>query len=178
MSPRIYVADLAAYNAGILHGVWIELEDKSVDDVSAEVGEMLAVGTSRYAYQTLSNNHEEWAIHDYEGFGPLEISEYEGFARLVDLAEGINEHGEAFAHFVSHFGLPSDVALTEFDDAYIGDTSVRDYAYDLADELMDSEQLPQDSILRRYFDYDQFARDLELSGDVVDAGRYLFHGNW
>ncbi len=62
-SPRIYVACLAAYNAGRLHGVWIEAE-QSPEDIWSEVADMLAVSPEPCA--------EEWAIHDHEGFGALQ----------------------------------------------------------------------------------------------------------
>lgn len=39
--PRIYVADLAAYNAGILHGVWIDLDGKDEDEIQSEIDAML-----------------------------------------------------------------------------------------------------------------------------------------
>lgn len=177
MNPRIYVADLAAYNAGILHGRWITLEGKSVDDVNDEVQAILAEGTRLYGHETLSV-HEEWAIHDYDEFGPIRLSEWECFETVVVLAEGIAEHGEAFAEFVSHFGVDAIDALSQFDDAYIGETSLVNYAYDLADELMDAEGLSQDSTARRYFNYDQFAYDLRISGDVVESKGFLFHWNW
>ncbi|HBO1348742.1 TPA: antirestriction protein ArdA, partial [Pseudomonas aeruginosa] len=38
---RIYVADLAAYNAGHLHGVWIDAT-LGLDDIQAQVSAMLA----------------------------------------------------------------------------------------------------------------------------------------
>jgi len=38
---RIYVADLAAYNAGHLHGVWIDAT-LELDDIQAQVRTMLA----------------------------------------------------------------------------------------------------------------------------------------
>ncbi|WP_355586170.1 antirestriction protein ArdA [Xanthomonas cannabis] len=40
-APRIYVACLASYNAGVLHGRWIDLGFLVYDDVSAEIAEML-----------------------------------------------------------------------------------------------------------------------------------------
>jgi antirestriction protein len=39
---RIYVADLAAYNAGRSHGVWIDLDGKEESDVWQEINDMLA----------------------------------------------------------------------------------------------------------------------------------------
>jgi len=177
MAPRIYVADLAAYNAGILHGEWIELEGLTADDVNERVQDILDRGQKRYGNETLSQ-HEEWAIHDYDEFGSIEIEEYDEFDRVVSLAQGITDHGNAFAEFVSAFGLSAEDALAQFDDAFIGETSLKDYAYELADEMMDCEGLSAESLGRRYFDYDQFARDLVLGGDVVESNGHLFHSNW
>jgi hypothetical protein len=40
--PRIYVACLASYNRGVLHGEWIEIDvDKSADDVREDVKHIL-----------------------------------------------------------------------------------------------------------------------------------------
>ena len=39
--PRIYVACLASYNAGCLHGAWIDCEGKDADDIQTEVNAML-----------------------------------------------------------------------------------------------------------------------------------------
>jgi len=72
-TPRIYVACLAAYNAGILHGEWIGL-DQDIDDIWSEIRNMPSSSPEPYA--------EEWAIHDYDGFGGFHLSEYEGIERV------------------------------------------------------------------------------------------------
>ena len=59
-SPRIYVASLADYNEGRLYGAWIDAA-QDPDDLGKAVEQMLAAAPSPCA--------EEWAIHDYEGFG-------------------------------------------------------------------------------------------------------------
>ncbi|WP_164090762.1 antirestriction protein ArdA, partial [Stenotrophomonas maltophilia] len=38
---RIYVACLASYNAGVLHGEWIDLEGRDADDVRDEIARIL-----------------------------------------------------------------------------------------------------------------------------------------
>jgi antirestriction protein len=86
-TPRIYVACLAAYNAGRLHGVWIDANQSPVDIYSV-VSEMLAASPESCA--------EEWAIHDYEGFGELRLSEWESLARISGIAARIAKHGSAF----------------------------------------------------------------------------------
>ena len=68
-TPRIYVACLAAYNNGHLHGRWIDA-NQDPDAIQVEISAMLAASPIADA--------EEWAIHDYEG--------YEG-ARLFAAAE-------------------------------------------------------------------------------------------
>ena len=66
---RIYVADLAAYNAGHLHGVWIDAS-LDLDDMQEQVKAMLAASPVEGA--------EEYAIHDFEGFDGYPLGEYEG----------------------------------------------------------------------------------------------------
>ena len=178
VKPRIYVADLAAYNAGILHGRWIDAA-QDAEDIQAEVNEMLAEGAKLYGAETLSPVHEEWAIHDYEGFDGINLSEWESFDRVSELAKAIDEHGEAFGAFVSYFGIDPEDALSKFEDAYIGEMSLEDYAYEIVEECY-LPQLPKGTpdIFTTYFDYEKFARDLDLGGDVVDADGYLFHGVW
>lgn len=71
---------------------------------------------------------EEWAIHDYEGFGSYSLSEYESFESVCERACFISEHGELAAELLSHF---SDVAEAQkaMDDCYAGCyRSVADFA--------------------------------------------------
>ena len=81
IQPRIYVACLAAYNNGILHGTWIDADDDA-DAVNA------MLKTSPIP------NAEELAIHDYEGFGNTGIDEYEGLDTVADKAAFIEAHDE------------------------------------------------------------------------------------
>jgi antirestriction protein len=60
VKPRIYVACLAAYNSGYLHGQWINA-DQPAAKIFAEIRDMLQASPESGA--------EEWAVHDYEGFG-------------------------------------------------------------------------------------------------------------
>lgn len=184
--PRIYVADLAAYNAGYLHGKWFDPADfdYDADELHSAVQEMLEDGHRQYAAATLSEKHEEWAIHDYEEFDGVQISEWQQFDFVCELAQALDDKGEAFGLFVSHFGLEISDAVSAFDEAYIGDMSLEDYAYNLVEECY----LPELSggskeFFESYFDYDKFARDLKLGGDVVEISprydaHYLFDGNW
>jgi antirestriction protein len=54
-NPRIYVACLAAYNNGYLHGAWIDA-DQDTDQIRDEIAAMLA--------RSPVEDVEEYAIHD------------------------------------------------------------------------------------------------------------------
>jgi hypothetical protein len=80
---KIYVADLAAYNSGILNGVWIE-DLVDLDLINEKVSAMLA--SSPVA------NAEEYAIHDYEGFGCFNFSEFASLSSVNQIALFLNEY--------------------------------------------------------------------------------------
>ena len=103
-TPRIYVACLAAYNNGYLHGRWIDAT--TPDEIMDEVQAMLAASPVPHA--------EEWAIHDYEGFEGASLSEYSSFETVCALADFIAEHGELGAKVYAHFGDDLDEAMGAF----------------------------------------------------------------
>lgn len=151
--PRIYVACLAAYNSGILHGAWIDAAQEPwtiYDDVKA----MLAASPVADA--------EEFAIHDYEGFGEVRIEEYTGLERVSELASFIAEHGAVGAAVLDHFCGDIEEAREAMRDRYMGShASLADYVQDVTEE---STAIP--NRLRYYIDYQAMARDAELSGDL------------
>lgn len=75
LEPRF--ACPAAYNNGWLHGAWIEVEDDA-DAVRDAINVMLKTSPVAGA--------EEYAIHDHEGFGGVEIAEYAGVDKVVAIA--------------------------------------------------------------------------------------------
>lgn len=164
-TPRIYVACLASYNAGILHGEWIDATD--ADEIREGIQEMLAESREPIA--------EEWAIHDYENFGSLYLSEFEDIGRVGELGAMILEHGAAFGAYANHVG--ADYATEEsFQDAYCGEwDSERAYAENLFDELY-LHEVPEH--VQNYIDYEAFARDVFM-GDCFSVdfpgGVYVFH---
>lgn len=65
--PQIWVGSLSDYNAGRLHGEWINA-DQEPEDLHAAVQQMLERSPMVSA--------EEWAIMDYDGFYGLRLGEY------------------------------------------------------------------------------------------------------
>jgi antirestriction protein len=151
LHPRIYVACLAAYNNGQLHGAWIDA-DQSADAIHDEIRAMLASSPISGA--------EEWAIHDYEDFGGIQLSEYEGIDRVAEIAALLVEHGEAFGVWADYYG--NAVSAEEFRDAYRGEyESEEAYAEEFIADVGMLDSIPEN--LRYYFDHERFARDMFAS---------------
>lgn len=171
-SPKIYVADLAAYNNGVLHGAWIDLSGKDAGDVYEEIDAIIQSSPVEGA--------EEFAIHDYEGFGSYKVDEYDRIEDLVALAEAIEEHGDAFSAFLSYHGSyysgKLDDALSDFQDAFRGEyQSEEAYAEEFLDSTGEMSEVPEWA--QPYFDMEKYARDMFM-GDVYSidtpGGIYVF----
>lgn len=171
--PRIYVASLTDYNAGILHGDWLTA-DQDPDDLQTAIDEMLA--------RSPTSGAEEFAVHDFEGFGTYGVAEYDSLDWLSRIARGIGEHGLAFAAWAQQCDNDED-QLARFEDAYLGEwESLTTYVEEMLDDLGYGEMLERavPEWLQAYVsvDVEGFARDLELSGDVHavqhDAGVWVF----
>lgn len=151
--PRIYIACLAAYNSGYLHGAWIDAAQEPWR-IWDDVQQMLATSPVAGA--------EEWAIHDHEGFGELRIEECTGFDRVSALATFIAEHGEIGTALLNYYSGDLDEAREALADRYMGQhASLADYVQEVTEEAA-----PVPSNLRYYIDWRAMARDAELSGDL------------
>lgn len=150
---RIYVACLAAYNSGYLHGVWIDACSE-MDDIQEHVQQMLKDSPVEDA--------EEYAIHDYEGFGAYQISEYEGLQSAHEVACFIAEHEEIGAELLNHTDGDFDEAKRLIEECYHGCfSSLADYAQEFTESTTSAPKH-----LEYYIDYEKMARDWDMSGDI------------
>ena len=152
--PRIYVACLAAYNSGYLHGAWIDAAQDAwtiYDAVQAMLRTSPVAGA------------EEWTIHDYEGFGGARIEEYDSFEHVSALANFIAEHGEVGAALLSYYYSGDlEEARKALSDRYMGEhPSLADYLQEVTQE---TTAIPP--ALRYYIDWLAMARDAELNGEL------------
>lgn len=150
---KIYVADLAAYNNGFLHGVWIEnLLD--IDEINQQVVNMLS--------KSPVENAEEYAIHDYEGFGELELGEFVSLNRINQIATFLNEFPDCGDAVLNYCNGDVDEAIRLLEDCYLGNyDSLEDYAQEICEEHY---SIPEP--LKYYIDLNSLARDMILNGDV------------
>ncbi|MDE2231127.1 MAG: antirestriction protein ArdA [Candidatus Omnitrophica bacterium] len=163
-TTRVYVACLAAYNNGILHGEWIDA-NQPAEAIHEQIKKMLA--------QSPIAGAEEWAIHDYEGFCDLRLSEYGSIEKVAEMAAMIEEHGEAWAKFAEYEGIEY-ATLERFEEAFAGEwASEEAFAEDLAEDTM---EIPQH--LAFYIDYEKLARDLFIndyfSADSENGTVYIY----
>ena len=162
---RIYVACLAAYNNGYLHGRWINA-DQEASEIQAAIAEMLKASPMPEA--------EEWSIHDHEGFEGIQLSEYTGIEQVAELAAFIAEHGELGGKLHAYFG-DLDAAREALEDHYAGEyRSVAEFAEDITAE---TTSIPEN--LSYYIDWERMARDLEISDILtIETGFECVHVFW
>lgn len=150
MPPRIYIADLAAYNNGILHGIWLE--------ASQNLNELWSATQAMLKSSPISNA-EEYAIHDYEGFEGYEIGEYIGLESAHAVACFIEEHGHLGSALLNYWCGDLQQAGCALEEDYYGMyESLADFAQELTEM---SIEIPK--TLEYYIDYAAMGRDLEIN---------------
>ena len=153
-SPRIYVADLEAYNNGRLNGEWLSLTDyNNADELMEAIQELL----DKWGV-------EEYAIHDTEYIPSNLSSEYMGqrdFEQLYEMIDLANE-----------YNLPLEVVqdvVSQYDSSaveeYIGKY---DNTMDFAEQQVDEVGLENFSSPEYYVYMTDTDRRL-LAGDMSDS---------
>lgn len=173
---RIYVASLTDYNAGILHGAWLDFDDfESAGEVWEAVEDMLKASptAARTGYRA-----EEYAIHDFEGWCGVRLGEYESiealwraYEVLSKMLDDDNCDPAAIRAYADHIGAGvaniDDEFRDEFDDRFSGRWDCKtDFIEDLLEESGMLDEVPEWA--RDYFNYEQFARDLFMKNYYRD----------
>ena len=163
---QIYVACLASYNSGVLHGEWITPKaDK--EELQEQINKVLK--------SSKIPNAEEWAIHDYNEFPNL--GEYPGLDNIIKVQEAIDEHGQYVVNaFLENWSVED---LDHIDDAYYGEyDSFSQFAENMADETI---LIDCPDNVKFYFDYEKWERDLSYDyheGEGENGSSLIFNANW
>lgn len=169
---RIYVACLASYNSGMLHGEWIDIDETTTeDDIQDAINAILRsspcpnVEVEHPDGSGKVPSAEEWAVHDYEGPKGWAQGECPDIEALLESARLYHQHGLAWFAYVDLVG--KDFAdESDFEESYQGEyDSEEDYAENFLEETGGLKDMPES--LRSYFDYKKYARDLKLGGDMA-----------
>jgi antirestriction protein len=161
--PQIWVASLADYNNGTLHGAWLNAA-RDETELQADIATMLAASPLTAA---TGEPAEEWAIFDYDGFGRLGIDEHESLSWVSRVAKGIAEHGPAFAAYAAV--VEEEDLLDGFEEAYLGHyddlhTYIEQLINDLGYDRILDENLP--ATVRPYVKIDITATAHDLLRDL------------
>jgi len=105
---------------------------------------------------------------DWEGFLDRDIVDYgldegawDGYKQMFETADLLNVQLSVLLLIKDDFGWDSDEFQTRFDDAFMGQFTLLEWAYHIVDQIGLSDDQAEN-----YFDYEKFGRDLEISGDL------------
>jgi len=165
-TPRIYVADLEAYNNGRLVGEWLDLSDyNDADELMDAIQDVLK-----------KSGGEEYAIHDYENFPSILYSEYmsrKDFQALYDVMETAKRNDlplEVVQDIVSQYG---EGGVEEFYGKF-------DNAEDFAQQLVDDIGIESFNDFQYYLDISETDRRLlaqDMANSYVEDINYEGGGN-
>lgn len=177
-TPKVYIADLTAYNNGQLIGKWFDLTDYSDGaELMQDIQKMLDEQTKKDKFGDV---HEEYAVHDYENFPREFYSEYMGesdFDKLISLindSEDSNLPFDVIAKAMADLGKDE---VSEVVEAYFGSVPAsmgnewRDFAYEYVDMVGGISGV---SNADYYFDYESFGSDerINMGGEAEEEMGY------
>lgn len=179
VTPKVWIGCLASYNAGRLIGKWADATEglDALLEAQEEVKQE-ALAAMKEAGEFYGVEPEEFFLADYEGFPEGTVGEYTPLAQVAELAEAVEEHGDAFAAYLSLGRYDADQledALQDFEDCYAGEyDSLRDYAEESAYEIgLGGEEGSVIESLASYIDWDRVARDYGFEG-YTEADGHIF----
>lgn len=170
-APALWVGCLAAYNAGKLHGAWMQASSDTAEMYEA-ISEILAASPEAPAA-------EEWEIMDTENMPSLCRADVYAAAEYVAALEALKDYttaAEIVAAWVEWRGS-DEMDAEKIQDAYLGQfDSVEDYAWQYIDDSDALREVPE--YLRPYVNVAALGRDMELSGDIYHGKHgHTFNGH-
>jgi antirestriction protein len=204
-SYRIYVACLAAYNAGRLHGAWFDLEDYNDAD---ELHEAIAERVLRTSpcpnvmvdidcptcegSGSLNNESYGTTCPDCQGKGTKSVPSSEEYAVHDYDSEVFKDFGE-YPNYAALFELMemtekhgdawaafvnrfgSDVTEANFEDAYMGE--YESGAAFVEERALECGDIKEDSPFFYYIDWER-AWDGDWSHSFTFENGYIFRSDW
>lgn len=155
---NIFVTNLGKYNEGELMGEWVNLPCDDFESVFERIGISDEPDENGIYY-------EEYFITDYESdIDGVSVGEYDSLDDLNDMAEALEGvDGDIIGALIGD-GYSLEEALDMADDCiYWQGMDMMDIAYEIVEECYNLEEP-----LANYFDYEAFARDLEIEGHYIE----------
>ena len=160
MEVRVYLTNLAQYNAGRLIGKWLELP--------------LTEDELKQAFKDVLGSDEEYFITDYEA--PFRIEEYDNLTELNTFVEQLNELDEyeqvKAVYLMESVGLTRQEAIQQQEDVtFYQDMTLEDVAEELVEEGIFGNLT---DTIKGYLDFEKLARDLSIDG-YHETNQGVFH---
>ncbi|RLI96329.1 MAG: antirestriction protein ArdA [Candidatus Aenigmatarchaeota archaeon] len=157
---KVYLTNLAQYNAGRLVGKWLDLplDEKELKQTFREV----------------LGSDEEFFITDWES--PFRIEEYDNvweLNRFAEQLEALDEHDqERVIYLIESVGYKREEALERYEDViFYKDMTIEDVAEELVEEGCFGNIADN---IKCYLDYERIARDLSIDGYSYEQGKGTF----
>ena len=164
----VCVQCLAAYNQGVHHFQWVDLE------VLVEEGETLKQCIDWVLASSPAAGAEEWMFSGSCGLPNYLKGEYVSTEELMSYALALPEvdqsNWDAYRAICDYMGQA--VSPESFEESYLGDMEPAEY---VEEYYMESDQIPDHLVC--YIDWKSMARDWELNGDLIAVDGLLFNGH-
>lgn len=172
---KAFYTDLAAYNAGILAGDWIDLDNDLTDSIN-DVRDREFIDL----HDGINRLDHEFFITDYDSNLHIDSGdEYADLDQLVELVNVINEQNLdlEIANVIldNEYDLDHAIEIIKNGDFCVWCTD-SDSDYDLGSTIVEElgilNNIPDD--IAQYFDYEAYGRDYRLSttGDFSESRSY------
>ena len=158
---KIYVGTYGKYNAGSIQGAWLDLSDYTDRDAFYE------------ACAELHSDEEdpEFMFQDWEDIPSDMVSESGISPECWELLEAYEEFDEGAVNAYCY--LFGEWNKDEFQDNYHGEyDSWEAMAEAWLEDTGELNEIPER--LRNYFDYQAYARDIRLSGEMCEHNGHFF----
>jgi antirestriction protein len=160
-TPTIYVACVAAYNMGRLHGTWIDADQDS-EDIQEQIDEMLGKSPCRRPSDWRIDDHEHW-----NGINPSNFA-LEDLSKICELLENHDE--DAVAAALDYDGNNVDNAECRLRNGYGIYASEKEYA----EEYLENGSCEVPDFLQGYIDTEKLGRDLVADSSTSEhEGRLI-----
>ncbi len=149
-----YIANLASYAAGTIIGAWFDMAETTAEEITAVVGE------------------GETIILDYEAPDQMSISEFENITDLIEMAQKLEEIDEEIINAMLYHGYTIEEAIEKIEDGDYNIYEDCDTMEDVAFQIVEDQGLLNEApeLAQRYFNYEQYGRDLEIEGNFYRTG--------
>ena len=171
-TPRMYVGTYAKYNNGSIAGAWLNLDDYSDKDSFLEACAKLHA----------DEDDPEFMFQDYESFPESMYSESSVSDDLFDWIALDDDDKELLAVYLENFDKADSISetLDKARDSFQGKfDNEPDWAAEFLEDTGALESVPEN--LRNYIDFESYARDARIGGDVVferhNGDVWVFYNN-